>query len=216
MNKKLKHIGFIIVMVSLLITTGCNNKKDNNNEQGNITETDNGVTDTITTTPTDIPTEVPTNIEGESDNKAKDETQQKSDINVEPVVTKEVNIYTMNETTFNVESAVALIPIDTELTPEIIVDMVVDSFADRLVAIGIDSVTTKGDTVIVSFLNDSAPIFNTGSGLESTILDAIAQSLVDNLEEYPKVIFRAEGEAYATGHNEFGIDEVYLDNNSTH
>lgn len=217
MNKRLKHIGYIVVMVAILMTTGCNNKK--NNDQIDNSITNNGIENSVTNTPkdegnvTDKGDDVTDNESNvEANNEASNDENNKE---VEPVVTKEVNIYTMNETTLQVESAVALVPVDTELTPEIIVDMVVDSFADRLVTIGIDSVTTKDDIVIVSFLKDKAPLFNAGSGLEDTILDAIAQSLVDNLPAYPKVIYRAEGEAYASGHYEFEIDEVYLDNNRT-
>lgn len=217
MNKRLKHIGYIVVMVAILMTTGCNNKK--NNEPIDNSITNSGVENSVTNAPEDEE-DVTDKGDDVTDDKSKVETdnEENNDSNnneIEPVVTKEVNIYTMNETTLEVESAVALVPIDTELTPKIIVDMVVDSFADRLVTVGIDSVTTKDDTVIVSFLKDKAPLFNAGSGLEDTILDAIAQSLVDNLPAYPKVIFRAEGEAYASGHYEFGIDEVYLDNNRT-
>jgi hypothetical protein len=211
MNKRLKHIGYIVVMVAILMTTGCNNK-NNNNDQIDNPITNNGNENEVTNTPEGDVTGKEDVTDDKSGEEEKNETNNKD---VEPVVTKEVNIYTMNETTLTVESAVALVPFDTELTPEIIVDMVVDSFADRLVTIGIDSVTTKEDTVIVSFLKDAAPLFNAGGGLESTILDAIAQSLVDNLPNYPKVIFRAEGEAYASGHYEFDIDEVYLDNNRT-
>jgi hypothetical protein len=207
----LKHIGYIVVMVAILMTTGCNNK-NNNNDQIDNPITNNGNENEVTNTPEGDVTGKEDVTDDKSGEEEKNETNNKD---VEPVVTKEVNIYTMNETTLTVESAVALVPFDTELTPEIIVDMVVDSFADRLVTIGIDSVTTKEDTVIVSFLKDAAPLFNAGGGLESTILDAIAQSLVDNLPNYPKVIFRAEGEAYASGHYEFDIDEVYLDNNRT-
>jgi len=208
MNKRLKHIGYIIVMVAILMTTGCT-YKNNNSGQINNEEQNNEITGTVTDKPSDEET-VTDNITG---TKAPSDTDNSPEI--EPVVTKEVAIYTMNETTLTVESAVALVPFDTELTPEIIVDMVVDSFADRLVTVGIHSVTTNEDMVIVSFLKDKAPLFNAGGGLESTILDAIAQSLVDNLPQYPKVVFRGEGEAYSSGHYVFEIDEVYLDNNRT-
>lgn len=133
-----------------------------------------------------------------------------------PVASIEIPIYTINQNTQEVESVVALIPENSELTPELIVDLVVDSFADRLITVGIDKVTTEGDTVIVSFLSDQAPLINVGSGVETTILDAIAQSLVDNLkEEYPKVIFRAEGKKYSSGHYLFGLNEIYLDGTKT-
>lgn len=124
---------------------------------------------------------------------------------------KEISIYTMNESTFEVEPATALISEDSEVTPELIVDLVVDSFADRSVTIGIDSIKTKDDAVIVSFLSDQPPLVNVGGSVETTILDAIAQSLVDNLDDYTKVIFQVEGEAYASGHYEFKINQVYLD-----
>ncbi|BCJ95117.1 hypothetical protein acsn021_26860 [Anaerocolumna cellulosilytica] len=133
-----------------------------------------------------------------------------------PVASIEVPIYTINQNTQEVESVVALVPENSELTPELIVDLVIDSFDDRLISVGIENVTTDKDTVIVSFLNDYAPLINVGSGVETTILDAIAQSLVDNLkDEYPKVIFRVEGKEYSSGHYLFGLNEVYLDGTKT-
>ena len=134
-----------------------------------------------------------------------------SDVLIEPVATKELSIYTLNDITLEVEVVEALVSQEIKITPELIVDMVVDSLADHLVMVGIDEVTTKDDTVIVSFLSDVAPSAKVGSGPESSILDCFAQSLVDNLKEYPKVNFQIEGQAYASGHLEFGINEVYLD-----
>ncbi|WMJ88317.1 hypothetical protein [Anaerocolumna sp. MB42-C2] len=134
---------------------------------------------------------------------------------VERVATKEVSIYTINENTQGVESVVALVPEGNEINPQLIIDLVTDSLADRLITVGIDSVETKQDTVIVNFKSDQPPLTNVGSGMEKTILDAIAQSLVDNLPEYPKVIFRVEGHAYESGHLAYGLDEVYLDNSKS-
>lgn len=135
---------------------------------------------------------------------------------VEPAATKEISIYTLNESNLEVEMVSALVPQDSEITPRLIVDLVADSLADRLITVGIDEVTTKDDAVIVSFKSDQPPLSNVGIGLEDTILNAFAQSLVDNLKDkYPKVIFRKEGQAYTSGHLEFGINEVYLDGNLT-
>ncbi len=202
-KNKLTHIGFVLALTLAISITACSKSdvKDENNETKNVTN-DVSVTPDVTK-PIDV---------------TKDEGQEKEVENnkaIEPVATKEVYIYTFNETSFNVESAVALVPVDQELTPELVVDTVVDSFADRLVEVGIDEVITKDDTVIVSFKEETAPYMNTGSGLEGSILDSIAQSLVDNFKEYPKVIFRVDGKAYASGHFEYGIDEVYLDGNRT-
>lgn len=128
-----------------------------------------------------------------------------------PTENVELTIYTVNVSTGEPENVTAVIPAGTGITPELIVEKVVESMADRSLEVGIESVTTKGDTVIVSFYKDKAPLSEMGSGYEAAILDAIAQSLVDNLESYNKIIYRAEGGAYASGHIELGLDEVYLE-----
>lgn len=207
MKKRLTHIGIILAMALAISITGCS--------KGNTSSNDEGITNVTNSETKGADSSKDVDTKEEEVSSQKEEVVENDEKVIEPVKTKEVYIYTFNETSFNVESAVALVPVDQELTPELVVDTVVDSFADRLVEIGIDEVSTKDDTVIVSFKEDTAPYMNTGSGLEGSILDSIAQSLVDNFKEYPKVIFRVEGKAYASGHFEYGIDEVYLDGNRT-
>ena len=43
------------------------------------------------------------------------------------------------------------------------------------VTVGIDSVTSDGSTVIISFMYDLAPVCGIGADLEEEVLDAIAQ-----------------------------------------
>lgn len=134
---------------------------------------------------------------------------------VAPAAMKEIPIYTINQTNKEVEAVSATVNEDTEITPELIVDLVADSLAERLIDVGIDSVTKEQDTVIVSFQADTPPVVHVDLSVETTILDAIAQSLVDNLPDYPKVIFRTEGEAYTSGNQAFGLNDVYLDGNKS-
>lgn len=134
---------------------------------------------------------------------------------VTPAATKEIYIYTMNENTQDVESVSAVVNEDTKITPELIVDKVTDSLGERLIDVGIDSVTTEKDTVIVNFKSDTPPVVQVKQAVETTILDAIAQSLVDNLPEYPKVIFRVEGKAYRSDNLSFGLNDIYLDGNKS-
>ena len=47
---------------------------------------------------------------------------------------------------------------------------------------------------------DKAPLTNVGAGFEEAILNAIAQSIADNLDDYNKVIYRVEGGPYKSGH----------------
>jgi hypothetical protein len=99
---------------------------------------------------------------------------------------------------------------DTVITPELIVDKVVEAMADRSLEVGIEYVKTEKDTVIVSFYRDKAPLSEGGIIYEGPILDAIAMSLIDNLKDYNKIIYRAEGKAYVSDHIELGINEPYM------
>lgn len=123
--------------------------------------------------------------------------------------TKELLIYGMNNESLESEQVSVSIPKDSEITPEYIVDLVVGVFEEDAMKIGIDSVTADDDQVIVSFQSDKAPLADVGSGVEITILDSISKSLLDNLSTCNKVIFQVEGAAYASGHVELEIDEVY-------
>ena len=119
---------------------------------------------------------------------------------------QQVPIYSINDSSLESEQTYVTVE---ELTPEAVVQAVVDSFAEHSLEVGIDSIATEGDTVIVSFLYGKAPLTSVGSTVEETILNSIADSLLDNIESCKKVVFRAEGEAYESGHYAFGIDEVY-------
>ena len=223
-NKNMKKLYLIISFVLVLLVTACNTKADDEPEEDSSLfiaqdiELDESIeSEDVSDTQSILLQEEVTAITDEPQVSAEKKITEPV-VPIEPVATKEISIYTLNETTLEVEVVEALVPEESEITPDLIVDMVVDSLADRLVMVGIDEVTTKDDTVIVSFLSDVAPSANVGSGPEGTILDCLAQSLVDNLvnyPDYPKVIFRLEGQAYASGHFEFGINEVYLDGNRT-
>lgn len=130
---------------------------------------------------------------------------------IQPAVNTEILIYTINSDTADLETLTVLIPTETKVTPELVVDYVVESLEDRSVMVGIDSVTQKDDAVIVSFKSNQPPVANVGGGIENSILDAIAQSIIDNNLGYRKVIYRVEGNAYISGHYQLGIDEVYLE-----
>lgn len=220
MKKKIVYIG-LMLMTSMVITTGCSKGKNGQTSnlekdptENNITQGDDEDKDNLEED--DEQGNVDSSNEDPDNNPdSKKEDNDSTPEPVLPVATKEIMIYTFNDVNFNVESAVALVPQEKELTPELVVDMVVLSFTDRMVEVGIDYVSGKDDTVIISFTEEEAPYVDSGSGLEGAILDALAQSIVENFPEYPKVIFRVEDKAYSSGHYEFKIDEVYLDGNRT-
>ncbi len=122
----------------------------------------------------------------------------------------ELTVYTVNAEDSNKIPVTARISGENKITPELIVSTVIEALADEGITIGVDKVTEEKDAVIVSFQKDKAPYTNMGSGNEAAILDAIAQSLIDNLTDYSKVIFRVEGKAYVSGVFEMDINDVYM------
>ena len=122
----------------------------------------------------------------------------------------EVTIYTLNPDDLKKEAVTVLIQVERELNAEVIVEQVVVAMEDSGFYIGINEIYTEGDTIIIDFDSNSAPVCGVGASVEGAILDIIGQSILDNILECKKIIYRIEGEAYRTGHLEFGFDEVYI------
>jgi hypothetical protein len=215
-DKNLKRFCFISAFSLLTAVNGCSLKSDK--QILNNTNVD-GIQSTVQDQTLDQRTQTKDNTQDSKvitkNNLSSADAKDNGGETVERAATKEVPIYSINQDTQSVESVVALVPQDSKVTPELILDLVTDSLADRLIMIGADTVNVQQDTVIVSFKSDQQPVVNTDSSLEKAILDAIAQSLVDNLKDYPKVIFRIKGQAYKSDHYSFGLNEVYLDNSKS-
>lgn len=99
---------------------------------------------------------------------------------------------------------------DEELTPSMVVQLVINDIADKSYKINVKSVTEENNCIIVNFGDDTPPVTGVGSTVECTILDSIAQSLIDNFSECSGVIYRVNGEGYSSGHIGLEKDEVYL------
>jgi hypothetical protein len=207
-----KKFILIFMLIGMFLLTGCskfNFKTFDASDEETGTE--------ITLAPDDNQIETETSITATSDN-SEEAVNTKAETlptpaAIKPTANIDLPVYTVNADTGEVEPITALVPEGSEITPEFIVDTVVDSMADQSIIVGIEDVTQKDDAVIVSFMKDKAPGTNSGAGYEASVLDAIALSLIDNLKNYSKVIYRINGEAYISGHIELGIDEVYLGDN---
>lgn len=210
MRRCYKSLALIFLLVAALSFSGCGNIrlktfKDPDETGADIKENEDSDTDSE-----DINTLAEKNDSDEtgSDNGAQDDKPTPTAI--QPLNNIELLIYTVNSNS-ELDPVTALVPADTKITPQLIVETVVDSMADRSLVIGIESVTTKDDAVIISFFKDQPPLTNVGAGLEIAILDALAQSITENLDEFNKIIYRVEGGPYASGHIELGLDEVYFE-----
>jgi len=201
-----KYLVLILILTSVLMFAGCNNIRlktfKDSDETENIS-TEDDIKDT-----TDLENNNDEPITTAIDNEEGLDNDEPTPTVIQPVQNTELLIYTVN-TESELEPVTALVPADKEITTKLVVDAVVDAMADQSLLIGIENVTTEGDTVIVSFYSDKAPLNNVGSGFEIAILNAIAQSLTENLDDINKVIYRVEGGPYSSGHIELDIDEVY-------
>lgn len=128
-----------------------------------------------------------------------------------PLQTKKITYYTLSENLEN-EETTAVLSESIELTPEYLVRYVVSTMEDVAVEIGLDSVTLEEGRVIVSFTSGKAPVCGVSAKLEEEILDAIAQSILENFSEYTSVIYRVEGAAYSSENRSFELNYVYLGN----
>ena len=141
----------------------------------------------------------------------KDKEKPYGEVTLAPSDTIELQIYSLSTNLQNVEAVTALVPSDSELTPEVILEIVLEAMADTAYFIEIANVSTKEDMIIVDFYQEGPPVTNTGSAVESAILDAIGQSLLDNLDDYNKVSYTIESKAYETGHIVLALGESYIE-----
>lgn len=219
-----------IASISLLTVTGCKKIDDvvNNNQVNESVDSTNELTDEDidgSDTNVNVTDDVDAGVdseEGTSDDSTTTTDQEAStDETVKDSTSKdnekteiELPIYTINDESLETEDAIAYVSADTKVTAEVIVDEVVKAFSANSYDVKIESVSQEGDTVVVNFEKDSAPVSGVGASVEVSTLDSISYSLLDNLSTCKKVIFRVEGEAYESGHNQFGINEPYITGNT--
>ena len=129
---------------------------------------------------------------------------------IAPLENLEVTIYTLNSDTLEKEAVSVLVMVEDELTPELIVEQVVDAMEDEGFHLGINEIIMDGNSVRIDFKSDAAPVIDVGASVEGSIIDILAQSILDNLPQYKKIYISIEGGPYHSGHLEFELDEVYL------
>jgi len=220
MRQYKKNFILIIVIMGIILLAGCNkfnfhtftNSEDSSDIQTTIAPKDQNSTDINNKTEdTQANSE---NITPSSEDILQSENATPTSTSIQPTSNIDLQVYTVDSDLGEIEPVTAAVPAGSEITPQLIVDTVVESLADQSINIVVKDVTTKDDIVIVNFDKDNTPYKNLGSDYEGAILDAIAQSLIDDLKDYKKVIFRVDGGAYVGGAFETGIDEYYLEDNN--
>ena len=129
---------------------------------------------------------------------------------IAPLENMEVTIYTLNPDSLEKEAVTVLVTVEDELTPELIIEQVVDAMEDEGFYLGINDIIIENDSVRIDFKSDAAPVIDVGASVEGSIIDILAQSILDNLPQYKKIYISIEGGPYHSGHLEFELDDVYL------
>lgn len=213
-----KNLVLILILAGTFLFTGCNSIrlktfKDSDEISNNVKENDNSIDQSDEAEVEEDDTDDTDSAVDTADITPAPEITDPTPTVIQPTANTEISIYVVNSSG-DLETVPALVPANEEITPKLIVDTVVDAMADQSLIIGVESVSTENDAVIVSFYSNQAPIINVGAGLEDAILNAIAQSLTDNLKDYKKVIYRVEGGPYVSGHIELELNEVYFEDNN--
>ena len=129
---------------------------------------------------------------------------------IAPLENLEITIYTLNPDTWEKEAVTVLVTVEDELTPELIVEQVVEAMEDEGFYLGINDIIIDSDSVRIDFKSDAVPVTDVGASVEGSIIDILAQSILDNLPQYKKIYISIEGGPYHSGHLEFELDDVYL------
>lgn len=125
---------------------------------------------------------------------------------------REIYYYTVNSDTFETEAVSAMVESGFTDDPNELILLICDSLEDAGYEIGIKSAVIDGENVVVDFYSGTCPVTGLVRDEEKAVLDAIAQSLLDNLAEQSGVVFQVMGEAYESENFSFGRYYVYMKN----
>ena len=167
-----------------------------------------GKNDNVAVTPTEVPVQTKPVVTAAPDASAGQNAVDEPTI--APLENHEITIYTLNSDTLEKEAVSVLVTIEDELTPEIIVEQVVDAMEDEGFYLGINNIIPEGESVRLDFKSDAAPVIDVGASVEGSIIDVLAQSILDNMPQYKKIYISIEGGPYHSGHLEYELDDVYL------
>ncbi len=159
--------------------------------------------------PTPTPTPTPT-VSAMAATVTPSEVQPTITTTIAPPENLEITIYTLNPDSLEKEAVSVLVTVEDELTPELIVEQVVDAMEDEGFYLGVNDIIINGDSVRIDFKSDAAPVTDVGASVEGSLIDILAQSILDNLPQYKKIYISIEGGPYHSGHLWFELDDVYL------
>lgn len=126
-------------------------------------------------------------------------------------VLENIVYYTVDSASAEVKALNALIIGGDVKLPWRIVELVLNSLADESIEVNILSVIINDEVCVIDFDDSIQDVASMGAGIENAVLDAFAQSMLDNFDDCGSVIFRINSKPYKTKNNSFGLNQIYMD-----
>ncbi len=188
---KKKTVYFVIGIVFVIWLAGCLSPSGKTNES--------------TPTPTPTPTVAPTYTVAPSTTPIESQNDTKEEI---PVPKADIIIYSLDSDNF--EKIAIQVKVDAEkITLFDLVKKITVSLGDESFSVEVKNAFFEKTKAIVDFEPTGAPGV-TSPNYESSLLDCIAQSIIENYESCTAVVFRINGEAYVSENFKFGINDAYM------
>lgn len=123
-----------------------------------------------------------------------------------------VQYYTVDVTTNSLSTEEMLIDPKTKVDCQMICNVVFDALEDQSVFIDFLDVSMADGIALVNISGDFTDENDLTEETESSVLDAISQSLLDNVADCTGVSFLTDGEPYASQYRSFDENYVYMEN----
>lgn len=120
-----------------------------------------------------------------------------------------IQVYTIDMDSMQSVNEIVYFMKGEEIQASSILKKVLELFKANTIDIKVNDIKQKEDVMYVSFAKDSVPVVAVSKKVEEIILESIAKSLVDNLEDVEKIVFQVDGGAYKSENLELGEDEAY-------
>lgn len=207
MRRRGKRVILMILLVTMLFLL-CACSKDNNphNDKDNpSTKVENPTSSEDENLSEDQTFSIPVT------DKSQGSSQTSTDTSVNTGSAAAIVYYSVDTSAMQVVALKSILKPGEELNPENVIDLVIDALSDESIELGIEKITVDGTKYIVSFTDSIKDVAELGADTEDIVLDAIAQSLLDNFEGCKSIIYRIENKAYSTVNNSFSLDQIYMD-----
>ncbi len=138
----------------------------------------------------------------------------------EPQVTakpelRSINYYIADPSLGEIVVETAFAETDSELLPDQVMEFIIDSMSDHSIDIDYEEITISGEdeskVLTVDFDQSIKDVSPYGEEFERLLLDAVAQSMLDNFPECRHISYLIGGEAYKTDNCDFEKGYFYMD-----